>query len=332
MGARASSPPTCLFRVAAGPRLGFGHLMRARALAQGMGVRPVVSLRGGHEAEAAAAASGWTVVKGADALTRRTVVVIDDPHPRHRRAWVARARRMGAFVVSVHDGGPAPGADLVVSGNLGVTRPHARGDVLSGVQFYLLDRRLADARRRRPRVARALERPRVLVALGGGRHVRALAQPLVDEIHRRCPDASIAVAAGFARARRHPLRRARWLSPRTGLWRALARCDAAVVAGGVTLYEACALGVPAVGLAVVREQRPAIRAFARRLALLDGGGGRRADIDVARAARAVARLLGDAALRAATTARSLDLVDGQGSRRVAAHIRARVALKESRAA
>lgn len=332
MSGRASMPPACLFRVAAGPRLGFGHLMRARALAQGLGVRPVVSLRGGQEARRAATASGWTVVNGTDALRRRAVVVVDDPHAGHRRAWVDRARRLGAFVVSVHDGGRAPGADLVVSGNLGVARPRARGDVLSGVQFYLLDRRLADARRRRRRAARALDRPRVLVALGGGRHVRALARPLVDEIHRRCPHASIAVAAGFTSGHRPPLRHARWLSVRTGLWRVLARCDAAVVAGGVTLYEACALGVPAVGLAVVRRQRPAIRAFARRFALLDGGGGRRADLDLARAAQAVARLLDDAALRAATTARSRDLVDGQGSRRVAAHIRARVLLKEFRAA
>jgi len=38
----------------------------------------------------------------------------------------------------------------------------------------------------------------------------------------------------------------------------------AVVGGGVSLYEAAALGVPAVGVPVVPAQTPTVRAFARR--------------------------------------------------------------------
>ena len=51
----------------------------------------------------------------------------------------------------------------------------------------------------------------------------------------------------------------------------LAACDVAVVAGGVTLYEACAVGVPVVALAVVAAQRPAIADFAVRGAAIDAG-------------------------------------------------------------
>ena len=104
--------------------------------------------------------------------------------------------------------------------------------------------------------------PRVLVALGGGSHVKGVAQHLADAIYAVCPRAEILVASGFSRGRRKPLRHARWLSTTDGLASALRECDVAVVAGGVTLYEACALGVPAVGLAVVPAQRRAIRAFA----------------------------------------------------------------------
>ena len=95
----------------------------------------------------------------------------------------------------------------------------------------------------------------MLVALGGGHHVRRVAQQLVLAIRRCTTDVSISVAAGFSRGRRPTLRGARWLSARTGLTQALVDCDVAIVAGGVTLYEACALGTPAVALAVVPEQR-----------------------------------------------------------------------------
>ena len=36
-----------LFRAPAGPRRGFGHLVRCRSLARALGVRPLIALRGG---------------------------------------------------------------------------------------------------------------------------------------------------------------------------------------------------------------------------------------------------------------------------------------------
>jgi hypothetical protein len=52
-----------LFRVAAGPRLGFGHLVRARTLSRALGIaRPLVSLRGGPEARKAALSLGMRLV------------------------------------------------------------------------------------------------------------------------------------------------------------------------------------------------------------------------------------------------------------------------------
>jgi spore coat polysaccharide biosynthesis predicted glycosyltransferase SpsG len=54
-----------------------------------------------------------------------------------------------------------------------------------------------------------------------------------------------------------------WLPPQPGLARELSRCGAAIVGGGVSLYEAAALSTPAVAWPVVTAQHPTVRAFAR---------------------------------------------------------------------
>ena len=59
-----------LFRVAAGPRLGFGHLMRCRSLARALAVPPVVSLRGALATRRAAQARGFDVWLGGISLLR----------------------------------------------------------------------------------------------------------------------------------------------------------------------------------------------------------------------------------------------------------------------
>jgi hypothetical protein len=167
----------------------------------------------------------------------------------------------------------------------------------------------------------------VLIALGGGVHVFAVARRLVAAIREQCPGARIRIAPGFSRRRRPAVPGARWLTP-GGLIGPLATCDVAVLAGGVTLYEACALGAPIVCVAVVRGQRPAIKAFARRGAVLDAGGPGALGVTVGRAAAGVARLLHDrpAGRRAASAARRL--VDGDGAGRVARRIRALVRERE----
>jgi spore coat polysaccharide biosynthesis predicted glycosyltransferase SpsG len=308
----------CVVRVAAGPRVGYGHLMRVRALAYSLEMPTAVSVRGGSAASRVAGTMGLRLVRDSDAIDRAALLIVDDPSLRHGRSWIARARRLGVPSVSIHDHAPANDADLVVCGSLGIGRIRSTGSVLNGVQFYLLDRRLAAARRARSRHSNDRSFA-VLVALGGGQHVRRLAQRVVDAIRRRCPDASIAVAAGFSRGRRPTLRGAQWLSARTGLASALGACDVAVVAGGVTLYEACALGTPAVGLAVVPGQRRAIRACARHGAVIDTDGVGASALESA--ADGVAALLTNRRLRLTTAARARRLVDGLGSDRVAEQIR-----------
>jgi spore coat polysaccharide biosynthesis predicted glycosyltransferase SpsG len=95
----------------------------------------------------------------------------------------------------------------------------------------------------------------------------------------------------------------------------------AVVAGGVTLYEACALGVPAVALAVVPAQRAAIRAFARRGAVLDARSSSPSRNVADIAAAQVVRLVEEPERRLALARRARTLVDGKGAVRVAGRIR-----------
>ena len=341
-GGRRSVAIQCVFRVAAGPRIGFGHLMRARALARALGVRPVMSVRGGIAAHRAARRAGCEVLPAYhDPCDVASLVVVDDPSPDHARRWVARAKRRSLLTVSIHDGGVGHAtADLVVDASASSVRQRRSERLLVGPRFYLLEPRLgargarpASPRERRlaatgARVSRAEWQgrgaPRVLVALGGGAHVRRVAARLVAAVAARCPAADIAVAAGLVSGRRPRLPGGRWLESPAGLIHALAASDVVVVAGGVTLYEACALGRPAVGMAVVKGQRPAIRALASQGGILDGGGPTVDAVTASRVGAAVARLVADGARRRQLGSRARRLVDGRGAERVARRIRALV--------
>src|SRR5262249_17557800 len=187
----AARPRRCVVRVAAGPRLGYGHLMRARALAQHLAMQVSLSVRGGPAAARTARSMGLELTDDPGAVDRADLLVVDDPSLKHGRPWIARARRAGVLSVSVHDSVPAHDADLVICGSIDAGDIRSAGAILNGPQFYLLDRRIRMALR--SRWSRTSERPmRVLVALGGGHHVRRVAQQLVVAIRRYTSDVSIA--------------------------------------------------------------------------------------------------------------------------------------------
>jgi spore coat polysaccharide biosynthesis predicted glycosyltransferase SpsG len=239
------------------------------------------------------------------------LLVIDDPSTNQARAWAQRARRQRVLCVGVQDAGAADcGADLVVDGGICATPTGSRRR-LEGSRYCLLDTRHAAKKA-------ALRRPnRVLIALGGGGHVRRAARRLAMAVAERCPSADIVVASGFVRTPLPTLPRGRWITRSRGLTNELRTSRVAVVAGGQTMYEACSLGVPAVSVAVVGAQRRAIAACSAAGAILDAGG---PDMDTATASRVasgVARLLGDRQLRTKVSKRARGLVDGRGADRVA---------------
>jgi spore coat polysaccharide biosynthesis predicted glycosyltransferase SpsG len=308
-----------VFRIAAGPRLGFGHLVRCRAIARALGVEPRVSIRGTAATRRAGATLGLRVLAGGTRLLDRErpqVLVVDDPSAAAARPWVQAARRRGIPVATIHDAGLARlDADLVIDGSVGTPAATAPAR-LFGPRYAILDPRLtARASSRRPRAGR------ILVAVGGGAHVFARVPAVVAELARRAPGADIQVAAGFTARRRRPvLTSGRWLAP-DRFAAALAGAQLALVAGGITAYEACALGVPAVAVSVVAAQRPTVRALARRGAAVDGGSLGRVGADRRVAAR-LAQLLAAPALQRRLAAAGRRLVDGHGAARVATAIRA----------
>jgi UDP-2,4-diacetamido-2,4,6-trideoxy-beta-L-altropyranose hydrolase len=312
----ASSDLKVLFRVAAGPRRGFGHLVRSLSLARALGVRPLLCLRGGEQVIDTA------IALGADVLTDGTpssvgalkpdVVVIDDPIASAARRWITAARRAGSIVVTVHDLGiGCTDGDLVIDGSVTRTaRPSKRRVALTGARYAILDPRLPKGESRVGPDTR-----RVLVALGGGPR-RATAIAIAEAIAASDPRAEIRVAGGFSADPARPARGITWVSPVNGLGEELSHATVAVVGGGVSLYEACAIGVPAIGVPVVRSQTPTVRAFARKGAVI----GMPFKSPESRTAAEAVALLDDPRRQASLRRRSMRLVDGRGAHRAAAAV------------
>jgi spore coat polysaccharide biosynthesis predicted glycosyltransferase SpsG len=307
-----------LFRAPAGPRRGFGHLLRCRSLARALGVTPMVALRGTPATCRAARRLGVRVVKGdpvrALRAVRPDVVVVDDPIAREGARWIGSARHLRVPVIGLHDLGiGCLDADLVVDGSV-VTR--VRRDprrVRTGLRCAVLDPAFARLAPRSDRRA-----PSVLIALGGGPRLRralAIAQAIVA----RVPTARVRIAGGLASPGwgEASVPGVAWTGPLDGLRLELTRCDVAVVAGGVSLYEACAAGVAAVALPVVREQAPTVRGFGLRGGCLPLPQSAQATTVAAR----VAGLLTDVRRRGRLGRIGRLLVDGRGALRVATEIR-----------
>ena len=210
------SLPT-LYRVAAGPQIGFGHLVRAVSLSRALGSPPLVSLRGGDRARAAARRLGCLLTdRSADeALSYHMplALVVDDPRASASGGWIRAARRREIPVVSVWDRGiGAPGADLTVDGGLGALGPCVtHGRRLEGPRYMVLDPEFLAARHkyrhRRPR--RQARTGNVAIILGGGAHAthtRGLESILVGRLGSvmfRSPEALQVTTAPVCRAVRN---------------------------------------------------------------------------------------------------------------------------------
>ena len=308
-----------LFRVAAGPRLGFGHLVRTRVLSRALGIeRPLVSVRGPVSARSTAKRLRMRVLDGTPAAlvarVRPEVIVLDDPSAVAARPWCRVAREAGVPVASVHDLGTAfCGSDLAIDGSLvhpgRIGRgPDAPTQLLAGAVYAVLDRRL-EQERRSPHDGSS-----VLIALGGGPR-RSVARTLALALREARPTLTIRIAGGFAQPAGESLEGISWLAPQPGLAREFAQCRVAVTGGGVSLYEAVTIGAPVVAWPVVRAQHATVKAFDRRgLAAAVMPGSRR----IARAVDAVLAAV-DAPAPPMRAVRAAGL-DGRGARRVAAAI------------
>lgn len=95
------------------------------------------------------------------------------------------------------------------------------------------------------------------------------------------------------------------------------RCRVAVSAGGTTLYELCACGIPTVCFSVADNQKPGTAAMAEKEVMLYGGDARTDENLCARIGEMVLRLMNDVAEWEVYSARMQKLADGRGALRIA---------------
>ena len=254
--------------------------MRALPLAQALGVRAArLGARHGGDATQTARRLGATCCRSERGAVwpgpMSALLVIDDPSRAAARRGCARRGGRGALVASLHDLGIAPlRPTWPIDGSLGarrVARPRRRRRVCRlGTAYAVLDRSLGCAARPPARTRRVGARATVAASgwAAGSRPGRLEHCPnlraRLDRV-RAEPGTSLAESrAGFIAPiprwpRCHPassVDSAGALSRDAGRARRW-RC----VAGGATLYEACALGTPVVAVAVVPGQATTVRRF-----------------------------------------------------------------------
>ena len=93
------------------------------------------------------------------------------------------------------------------------------------------------------------------------------------------------------------------------------QCDLAISAGGSTLYELCATGVPRLAIVLAANQQGIVAAMARQDLVVPLGAV--TELQPALVAAAVSRLLSDWQKRDRMNRQGRKLVDGQGALRVA---------------
>lgn len=274
-----------LLRVDAGrrPGLSFGHLERcallARSAEQRLGLGPQLLMRPIPEGLARAQSLGLAVLPFEDAtlvdLAAYRALVLDlpgDPEP-----WLLEhAARSGLRVVVLDDTGRdlCP-CDVVLNSSVLATAsayPRARRTLL-GPDFLILDERFAAARRRG---SGNTSRPAVLVTFGGS-DPTGLTPRLLSLVATAGADAqwTVALGPGFGdssavESAAQGLRHVRILRNPPDMLPLFTACDLAVCAGGRTLYELCALGVPTLAVASAPHEALAVRAFVAQGKILAG--------------------------------------------------------------
>ena len=98
-------------------------------------------------------------------------------------------------------------------------------------------------------------------------------------------------------------------------------CDIAVSAGGSTLYELCAVGIPILCFSFVDNQEKIVEGFRQRGVVCFGGDYlAQGDRMIRLITEHIALLKSSVALRCSCSAKERELVDGQGAIRIASHL------------
>jgi UDP-2,4-diacetamido-2,4,6-trideoxy-beta-L-altropyranose hydrolase len=338
-----------VIRADASVRAGTGHVMRCLALAQTWrtAIGPVCFVTSNGDASLAhrlereqmtvAAAAGppghLGGLLGVSAAARRTGarwVVVDGYHfaPTYRAAL----QGAGFRVLMIDDNGEhGPYHDDIVlnqnaHAHAGLYVDHGPSTrLLLGTEYVLLRSEFLRPAPSSPLVPFAARR--LLITMGGADAGNATLT--VMEALARLPgeglecDAILGAAnphraslEAASRARRLPVR---LLRDPSDLAERMARAEAAISAGGATLWELCYSGVPTLAVALADNQRPVVAHLRAAGALVDGTTAWKES--AAALAGAIGGLLADEELRTRLRRVARQLVDGRGAARVVAALR-----------
>lgn len=334
--------PRVLIRTDASARQGLGHLQRCQSLAAALEEQnwrcafviagdAEVARRRGYEARALMSTPGSdgdleeTTAAARNAACRAVIVDSYDTGA----AFFSGLRAAGFATIAIDDRAAFPfAAHLVING--GVHADTIRYESSSGDTEFLLGGAYALLRpafRDLPPRKVPNRAGRVLVMLGGS-DIRGLTVPILRELAEGTTLEITAVVGPLARNGPDVAAAALGWNARVDVVVSpdevaplMAAADLAVTAGGQTLYELAAAGVPPVVIVAAENQRPQCVRF-EQLGFSRTAGDA-ADPDIAKhAGLLIARLTDDAEARTAAARAGRGVVDGAGASRVAARIAA----------
>jgi spore coat polysaccharide biosynthesis protein SpsF (cytidylyltransferase family)/spore coat polysaccharide biosynthesis predicted glycosyltransferase SpsG len=331
-----------------GPRVGAGHLGRARALAAALSARGVDSLvcyRSGGERERAGAVGvrleGLSAADGGafrEAFAARAAeieagcLILDNYSA--DESDVRALKEKGFKVVAVDDWARPLPADVLVNPNTGACEADYRSrppgaDILFGPQYALIPPELVRAAREAEGRGRARSE-RVLVVFGGSDPaeltpgvcerlleadgsltLEVVTGPLMsDEVRGRVADIAAAHAGGLTVHAGLP-----------SLAALFASATLAVSAGGITKYELALFGVPAVLVSVADNQVQSTEGMAALEACAYAGRAFGPDaVGPAEIVLETVGLLADSERRGKIAAAARRTVDGSGANRIAERV------------
>lgn len=326
-----------LFRIDAGPEIGFGHLARTLVLAEALrdrGVAVRFCPSSAHDAVLDRIRQGGFDIAARDSgAAARVYDLIHSDWLSDKDglfAEIAGVAESGTPVVLIDGYGErsyrcqaeAPTVDVVVAPYVGEPgRCEIRvGRVLAGPRYFPLACSYRDA----PRRDVAADVERVLVTCGGADPfmgspviLRALLQMPRNDLYF-----DVVIGAMFSEENKRRVETAlaensanvTLLQAPENLSAAMARADICVCANGLTKYELAAMGVPTVSLSLTAAHHRANLAFAETGALRVLGLLK--ETDAAAIGDAVSEMIDDPALRARMSGAGRELVDGRGTDRI----------------
>lgn len=300
--------------------LGFGHIMRCLALAEGapkQGLYPQFVVSSHPIAERMPERFGFDVIQLShrdnhawlDSVAPDDLVVFDDYH--FESADFEQVAQVGGITIAIDDMGHYRPADIIVNPNR-LAREQDAGPrepcLLLGPRYALIRSEFLGYRRLRGTAARTL-----LLTLGGT-DARDLTGKVAALLSVRRAFKRLLIVMGPGAPKHHladdpAVEIVRDPQPVSAVF---ARADAAISAAGTTTWELLALGLPTAVVSVATNQYPVMQAAAEAGASIPLGTPAHLDTTLPAALAQLARV----DVRRELSRRALMLVDGHGAERV----------------